>query len=74
MSIKKAIATQIIKKRLGLDGDWYDPEFSIELPTSLVLPTDRELPPGDLTDVKAGVRNLEKMGCQKTYCIGAYRS
>lgn len=72
-SVRERIATALLFQRLGLEGEWSDPDFHIDLPTSLPPNKGHRLSPGDARSMECGLTRLVEMGCQKNalyWCIG----
>jgi len=71
--IRQKIATALLLERLGLEADWHDPDFPINLPTSLPSNTSRSLTRSDLRDIESGLRRLGSIGCNERvlyWCLG----
>jgi hypothetical protein len=71
-STRQRIARALLAERLGLEGDWRDPEFKISLPPRLPLNPGQKILPGDVREIESGIRRLETMGCHKRalyWCI-----
>jgi hypothetical protein len=70
---RQRIATALIYERLGLDGDWRDPDFEISLPETLPRNRDRILSSPEARELESGLARLVALGCNKRalyWCIG----
>jgi hypothetical protein len=64
-STRQRIATALVYERLGLDGDWRDPDFEIILPTTLPANKVPKLSSLDVREVENGLSRLVAMGCHE---------
>ncbi len=63
--MRQRIATALLYERLGLEGDWRDPEFHICLPESLPTLTGVKLSSTDAREMNSSLRRLSVLGCHE---------
>ena len=64
-SLRQRIATALLYERLGLEGDWRDPEFHISLPESLPTLSGRKLSSTDAREIDSSLHRLSVLGCHE---------
>jgi hypothetical protein len=71
-SNKRRIADLLLAERLGLEGDWMDPDFITDLPARLPQNANPKLPREDVNAIEGSIGRLVKFGCNRKvlyWCI-----
>ena len=67
------MSTALLYERLGLGGEWGDPDFEVQLPDTLPQNNTLPLSSTDLRDLEAALEALKRLGARKKvlyWCIG----